>query len=144
MKTAKDIFLEATSNETKTVTYKIKKTGLLKKDEKLDFVIKPITPRELLTENAREEIMKEIANGQNKEEACRVMAERLRNELMKKSDETVCKEMLFIGVVKPKLVDKEENLKEDELPYSLLKPYWDIKVFLMKHILEISPIFQGN
>lgn len=140
---AKEEFIEATNVNSKTIYFTVKKNGLLKKETKMKFIIKPLLPKDLLSENLRDELMKEMATGQSVDEASRIVAEKLKKKFFEVSNEEFLKELLGKILIYPKLVDKEENLTEDELPYSLLKPHWDIKNFIIQEMIKISPIFQG-
>jgi hypothetical protein len=139
----KEQFLEAVKTEQKTVYYTVSKSGLLKKNAKIKFIIKSLFPKDFLDKGVREEIMKEVSRGQTLEEAGRVVSEKLKKDFVSYKNDEIAKMMIQKGVLFPKIVDKEENLAEDELPYKMLQIYWEIKLFLIKEIAAISPMFQG-
>jgi len=137
---AKEDFLEATQIENQDIYYTVKKTGLLKGNKKIKFVIKPILSKDLFSKETRDEILKELATGQNIDEASRIIAQKYIKEFLNQDEDSICKFLFGKGIVNPKIVEKEDNLKDNELPYSLLN--WEIKIFLINNLIKISPIFQ--
>jgi len=136
----KDDYLEKFDKQLKKVFYKFPKKSIFEKQEKLKFIIKPILAIDLFTDKMKEEIYKEMAVGQNYENASRVVAENFKKNLLSLDSDSFCKMFFEKGIVYPKLVEKENDLKDDELPFKLLT--LDIKVFLMKELVKISPIFE--
>ncbi len=136
-------FRRAFKKNEKTVVYTIPKQGLLKSNAKLEFTIRALFPEDFLKDNMRQEIMKEISTGQKREDACRVVAERFKKDLMENKDDIFAKEFIQKGTVHPKIVDKEKDIADDELPYSELQYHWECKLWLIKEIAKISPMFEG-
>lgn len=139
---AKEDFIDAITPDQKTIHYIVPKQGLLKKNAKIKFIIRSLSAKDFFTDDMRNQIMKEIANGQKMEEAARVMADKLKNDLIANSNDAFSNLFIEKGVVYPKIVNHDEVLA-DELPYSLLNKHWEIKLFLIKEIAKISPIFEG-
>lgn len=136
-------FLDALTVNRKTVYYKVPQQGLLKRDARIKFIIKTLLPKDFLTNEMREEVKKEMSTGQQEKEAIRVVAEKFKKEFMNYKDDNIAKLYIQKGVVYPKIVKDKKEYSEDELPYTLLQKYLDIKLFLINEIAKISPMFQG-
>jgi len=136
-------FSDAVSKNKKTIYYEVPKSGLLKKNSKIKFVIRTLQPEDIMTDDVKKEVMKEVSIGQTMEEASRVIAEKYKRDLLGGGNDDIAKLIISKSVIFPKIVNGKENLKDDELPYSLLEHYWNIKLFLIQEIAKISPMFQG-
>jgi hypothetical protein len=137
----KEDYIEKIDKQVKSVFYKFpKKQGFFKKREEMKFIIKPIFAIDLFTSEIKEKVYKELSNGQTYEEASRIVAENFKKEILSLNSDSFCKVFFEKGVVFPKIVEKEKDLKDDELPFKLLT--LDIKIFLMQELMKISPIFE--
>lgn len=110
---------------------------------KFRFLLKPLTGVEFFDEKMAQEALKEMGTGQSEEEASRVVAQRFKDKIMSMDEDSLGKMILQKAIVYPKIVDKESDLKEDEVSYSFILKWDDLKFKLAKKIQEISPIFAG-
>lgn len=137
----RDELLEKRSKQIKAVFYKFPLKGILGKQEKMKFLIRPIVSADLITKEVAKEAIKEMSAGQTIEEAARVAAENFKKKFISMGKDSAFKLLVEKGVEYPKIVEKEKDLKDDELPFSYLDA--DMKNFIIKKLIEISPIFQG-
>lgn len=137
----RDELLEKQNKQITAVYYKFPKKNKLGIREKMKFLIKPIVDADLITRDVAREALKEVSKGQSYEEAGRVAAENFKKKFVDMGINSAFKLLIEKGVEYPKIVDKEINLKDDELPFSYLD--LDMKNFIIKELQKISPIFQG-
>lgn len=108
---------------------------------KFRFLLKPLFSVDFWNEKMGAEALKEMSNGQSEEEAARVVAQKFKNKIVSMDEGSLGKMILQKAVIYPKIVDKKENLKDDEVPFSFIMKWEDLKFKLVKKIQEISPIF---
>lgn len=110
---------------------------------KFRFLLKPLLSTDFWDEKMGKEALKEMSTGQSEEEAARVVAQRFKDKILSMDESSLGKMILQKAVVYPKIVDKEENLKDDEISFSFIMKWGDLKFKLAQKIQQISPIFQG-
>jgi len=108
---------------------------------KFRFLLKPLFSTDFWDEKMGKEALKEMGNGQTEQEAARVVAQKFKDKIVSMDEDSLGKMILQRAVVYPKIVDKKENLKDDEVPFSFIMKWEDLKFKLVKKIQEISPIF---
>lgn len=135
-----DELISCIESETKTIYYNFGKNIFKKK--KFKFIIKPILTTDILTEDILKETMLEISNGQDLQNATRVAIKKIKDNFSRLNIDSFCKRIFASSIVYPKIVDKENDLKNDEISYSILSQRPDLKLFLFKNLIEISPIFE--
>lgn len=128
-------FLEKVEAERKAIYYKFPKTG-----KKFKFIIKPFVAD--ITKETTKMAMKEMGKGQTIEEASRIAAENFKKRFQDMGVDSAFKQIIERSVVFPKITEKTENTKDDELPFSYLDA--SMKNFIILEIKEISPIFKGK
>lgn len=136
----KDEYLAKIDKQMKEIFYKFPKKNIFNKSDKMKFIIKPILTIDLVTENIRNEVLKELSNGQTYDEASKIVAENFKKKMIALDNDSFCKVFFEKGIVYPKIVEKENDLKDDELPFKFLT--LDIKIFLIQELMKISPIFE--
>lgn len=137
----RDELLEKRSKQIKKVYYKFPMKGLLGKRETMKFLIRPIVSADLITKEVTKEALKEMGTGQSIEEAARIAGENFKKKFISMGKDSAFKLLVEKGVEYPKIVEKEKDLKDDELPYKYLD--MDMKNFIIQELMKISPIFQG-
>ena len=123
--------IEGIKSQTKKIVYKFPN------GRKFTFLIKPFLVKDFMTNDILSEAMKEIATGQKLEDAARIASEKFLNLLNGSTRDRTIKNIIIKLVEYPKIVDKEEGLKDDEIPYSVLD--LSMKSFILEKIIEISP-----
>lgn len=137
----KQDYLEKIDKQLKSVFYKFPKgNGFFKKRDEMKFIIKPILAIDLFTDEIKSQVYKEMSTGQTYEEASRIIAENFKKKIISLDSDSFCKVFFDKGIVYPKIVEKENDLKDDELPFKILT--LDIKIFLIRELVKISPIFE--
>lgn len=138
---AKEELIQGIEKQTKEVCYTFPNQKKIFGKRKFKFVIKPIVATDFFDEKMGKEAMKEMSTGQSESEAARIIAEKFKKKIMSLNEDTLGAMILQRGVVFPKIVNRNDNLKPDEAPYDVLT--FDMKAFLAREIQKISPIFQG-
>jgi len=138
---AKEELIQGIQTQTKEVYYTYPGQKRIFGKRKFKFIIRPIVAVDFFREKMAKEAMKEMSSGQTEDESCRVVAQRFKDKIMSMDEDSLGKMILEKGVVFPRIVDRNINLGENEVPYNMLTV--DIKMFLAEHLRRISPIFQG-
>lgn len=126
-------------SQSKTIFYRFKRGGWFN-NKKIKFIINPIVASDLITKEIIKQALKEMSTGQNIDEASRVAAENFKKMFISMGKDSAFKLLIEKSVKYPKIVDRD-NGKEDEIPYEFLND--DIKLFVLREIMKISPVFQG-
>jgi len=129
-------FIEKKEAELEPIFYKFPKTG-----KKFKFVIKPLLSADFITDSILKEAMKDLSNGQSIDEAGRIAAENFKKKFQTMGQDSAFRMIIEKGLVFPKIVNKTEGLLDDELPFLYLDA--DMKNFILKNLMRISPIFKG-
>jgi len=129
-------FIEKKEAELEVIYYKFPKTG-----KKFKFTIKPLLSADFITDEILKEAMKDLSNGQSMDEASKIAAENFKKKFQSLGQDSAFTMVIEKGLVFPKIVNKTEDLVDDELPFSYLDA--DMKNFILKNLMRISPIFRG-
>jgi len=134
----RDEIKEAIESQNKTVYFKIR-TGIMR-NKKIKFIIRPILEMDLVSKDILQEALVEMGKGQSIDDAARIAADSYKKKFMDLDRNSACRVLLESGVVFPKIVNKEKDLTENEVPFSYLTA--GMKVFLLNKLMLISPMFQ--
>jgi hypothetical protein len=134
----RDEIREAVESQNKTVYFKIR-TGIMR-NKKIKFIIRPIMEMDLVSKEILQEALVEMGKGQTIDDAARIAADNYKKKFMSLDRNSACRVIIETGVVFPKIVDKEKDLTENEVPFSYLTA--GMKVFLLNKLTLISPMFQ--
>jgi len=133
-------FLDYTGKDVVSVVFQKKATKWWRRGRKFTFLIRPLGPEDLVDVKDLMEVVRGlIAKGTSEEQAALQYANSLQERLNKMDPLQVMNFLLEKASIYPKIVDKEEPVKDDELP--ILKIPLDMKTALVEKILAISPVF---